>query len=92
MDVNQIIRELTEERKRLAKIIESLEKAGLEGLPSSKPRGRRGRKSMDPAGRQEVSERMKRYWAARRAEKQQAPPPTQAEELAHTAGAGGFIV
>jgi len=32
------------------------------------PKGmqRRGRKSMDAAERQEVSERMKRYWAGRR--------------------------
>ena len=92
MDVNQIIRELTEERKKLARIIEALEKGKIEGLSPSKPRGRRGRKSMDEAGRQEVSERMKRYWAARRAEKQQSPPPAQAEELALSAVAGGFIV
>jgi hypothetical protein len=31
---------------------------------------RRGRKFMDPKERQEVSDRMKKYWAARRKEQQ----------------------
>jgi len=31
---------------------------------------RRGRKFMDPEERQEVSNRMKKYWAARRKEQQ----------------------
>ncbi|MDE3195550.1 MAG: hypothetical protein KGN84_04350 [Acidobacteriota bacterium] len=96
MDVNQIIRELLEERKRLDRIIESLEETGLGGLSSSKPRSRRGRKFMDDDGRREVSQRMKRYWAARRAQKagkggdeQPVPKP---EEVTRPAGAGGFVV
>ena len=88
MDVDQIIRELTEERKRLGKIIEALEKRAVD--VKARPRSTRGRKSMDADARREVSERMKRYWAARREGSGQAPPP--AEERTLTAGAGGFIV
>jgi hypothetical protein len=33
---------------------------------SSRPKNNRGRKSMGPAERLEVSERMKRYWGERR--------------------------
>jgi hypothetical protein len=36
------------------------------------PEKRRGRKFMDPKARQEVSERMKRYWDARRKQEQTA--------------------
>jgi hypothetical protein len=69
MDLYRIIGELVEERNRLQRIIESLE--GMDGV-ASKPQkartARRGRKSMDHAARQEVSERMKQYWAKRREE------------------------
>jgi hypothetical protein len=70
MDLYRIIRELVQERDRLQRIIDSLEEmrpdAGASLLQS---RGkRRGRKSMDTAGREEVSDRMKRYWARRRVE------------------------
>jgi hypothetical protein len=70
MDIYRIIRELVEERNRLSKIIASLDEMAPEGRKSaSKAAGsRRGRKSMDAVARQEVSERMKRYWANRRAE------------------------
>jgi len=86
MHVDDIIRELTEERKRLGRIIEALEKRSIEDAFPARPRSTRGRKSMDAAARKEVSERMTRYWAGRRASKD-APP-----ELTHAAGAGGFIV
>jgi hypothetical protein len=74
MELYRIIRELTLERDRLQRIIESLE----EMKPSSRVRlragvKRRGRKSMDRAARDEVSERMKRYWAQRRAESNERP-------------------
>lgn len=43
--------------------------AQLEQLRDKPPRGkRRGRKSMGPDERREVSERMKKYWAGRRAQ------------------------
>jgi hypothetical protein len=71
MDLYRIIRELVQERDRLQRIIESLEEmkpAGkLEGVRPAKKR--RGRKSMDTAAREEVSERMKRYWAQRRTQR-----------------------
>jgi hypothetical protein len=59
MDLYRIIGELIRERARLTRIIESLEH-GATSLD------RRARKPMDSAARQELSERMKRYWAKRR--------------------------
>jgi hypothetical protein len=70
MDLYRIIRELVLERDRVAQIIRSLEehssagKGGKRGMAE-----RRGRKPMDRAARQQVSERMKRYWENRRAER-----------------------
>ncbi len=77
MDLYKAIRELVEERKRIDRIIVSLEamlaKGGVPGPDStqsrSEPAKRRGRKSMSPEERVQVSERMARYWAAKRAEK-----------------------
>jgi hypothetical protein len=68
MDLYRIIRELVEERDRLQRIINSLEGMNSAGHSQTPSKGkRRGRKSMDTAAREEVSERMKRYWARRRA-------------------------
>jgi hypothetical protein len=68
MDVYRIIRELVQERDRLQRIIESLEEMRPNGRAQVRSEGkRRGRKSMDHAAREEVSERMKRYWAQRKA-------------------------
>ena len=68
MDVYRIIRELVLERDRLQRIIESLEEMRPNGRAPARSEGkRRGRKSMDRAAREEVSERMKRYWAQRKA-------------------------
>jgi hypothetical protein len=73
MDLYRIIRELVQERDRLQRIIESLEEMKPSGKTQVHPdRNRRGRKSMDRAARNEVSERMKRYWAQRKAD-QTAP-------------------
>jgi hypothetical protein len=70
MELYRIIRELLQERDRLQRIIESLEEMKPAGQVKLRPvRKRRGRKSMDRAAREEVSERMKRYWAQRRAER-----------------------
>ena len=71
MDVYWIIRELVLERDRLQRIIESLEEMRPNGKAQVRPEGakRRGRKSMDRAAREEVSERMKRYWARRKADR-----------------------
>jgi hypothetical protein len=70
MDLDAIIRELLAEHKKLDNLIRTLEKKGPGGAgPQPK---RRGRKFMDSAGRREVSERMRQYWAKRR-EQQGAP-------------------
>ena len=76
MDLYKIIDLLIEERNRIDRVIRKLDSgfsvAGRSAVrktrsaePAKKP-GRRGRKSMDAAARQEVSERMRRYWQRRR--------------------------
>jgi hypothetical protein len=89
MDIHRIIRDLNEERKHLERIIESLELVAKTGGGPIKPPGRRGRKFMDIAGREEVSIRMKKYWAGRREAKEKlaaeavaetAKPVTEAEQ------------
>ena len=69
MNINQVIRDLYEEKKRLDHVIASLEEVQRTAAAKQdqSPRKKRGRKSMDDHARQEVSERMKKYWAARRA-------------------------
>jgi hypothetical protein len=70
MDLYRIIRELVQERDRLQRIIESLEEVKpSEELQRPLEGKRRGRKSMDRAAREEVSQRMKNYWEQRRAER-----------------------
>ena len=67
MDWYAAIRELHEEKKRLDRLIAALEAVENGGSPegaSGSPR--RGRKMMSAEERKQVSERMKRYWAARR--------------------------
>jgi hypothetical protein len=69
MDLYRIIRDLVQERDRLQRIIESLEdRKALGRIQKTPERKRRGRRSMDNSARAQVSERMKRYWAQRRAE------------------------
>jgi hypothetical protein len=72
MDLYRTIQDLYEEKEKLERVIASLEElqrtASLAGAPLPLTK-RRGRKSMAPNERREVSERMKRYWDARRKEK-----------------------
>lgn len=75
-DLYNIIRELVNERNKLDRIIESLEQMILSGETSEPILKRRGRKSMDPVARKQVSERMKRYWAKRRNEGKKANDQT----------------
>jgi hypothetical protein len=70
MDLYKIIGELVNERNRIQRIIQSLEEAVGTHEPTAVPKKRRGRKSMDSRARKEVSERMRRYWAQRRAEEE----------------------
>jgi len=73
MDLFKAIQELYAEKERLERVIASLEElqrsAGVVP-PLTSGTKRRGRKFMDPKERKEVSDRMKKYWAARRKERQ----------------------
>ena len=60
MDLQAVIQDLKEERQRLAQALAAMESLTQDG------HHRRGRKSMGAAERQQVSARMKRYWASRR--------------------------
>jgi hypothetical protein len=72
MDLYKAIQDLYIEKEKLERVIASLEElqrsAGAAPL-LPKPVQRRGRKSMNSLERQEVSERMRKYWAARRNKK-----------------------
>ena len=65
MDLYRTIQQLYEEKERLERVIASLEElqrtAGSLPIPLQSSK-RRGRKSMTAEERQEVSERMKKYW------------------------------
>jgi hypothetical protein len=68
MDLYKAIQDLYAEKEKLERVIASLEElqrssGPLPELPKPK---RRGRKSMSPEERLEVSERMKKYWETRR--------------------------
>jgi len=70
MDLYKVIQDLNDEKQKLERVIASLEElqrfAGLAVPPATGSEERRGRKSMSPVQKQEVSERMKKYWASRR--------------------------
>ncbi len=69
MDLYKAIQSLYAEKEKLEQVIASLEELQRSsvGLPSVPENGkRRGRKSMSSKERKEVSERMKKYWEARR--------------------------
>jgi hypothetical protein len=69
MDLYKAIQELYAEKEKLERVIASLEELQrTAGAVPDLPKGtkRRGRKSMNPKERQEVSARMKRYWESRR--------------------------
>jgi len=74
MDLDKVIARLQSERAKLDEIIGSLEELKRSGadVPKQVIKKRRGRKFMNEQDRQEVSERMKRYWAARRKQKDEA--------------------
>jgi hypothetical protein len=58
-----VLDQLHQERQRLDEIIE-----GLQHLQTAEMPNRRVRKGMGSAGRKAASQRMKRYWAARKEE------------------------
>jgi len=69
MDLYRAIRELYTEKERLDRVIASLEELVISGqpLPGEPEPKRRGRKGMGAEERKQVAERMRRYWAAKRA-------------------------
>ncbi|MGA2193801.1 MAG: hypothetical protein ABSH40_00915 [Bryobacteraceae bacterium] len=73
IDLRKVLKDLYTQRDRLEHVITSLEAlqqgSAAELLPQKKTN--RGRKSMGPEERREVSERMRKYWAARRKKKTQ---------------------
>jgi hypothetical protein len=83
MDLYKAIQDLYAEKEKLERVIASLEElqrtAGeLPEVPRTVKR--RGRKSMNPQERQEVSERMKRYWESRRKRgMSEETPPVESE-------------
>ena len=73
MDLYKAIQDLYAEKEKLERVIASLEE--LQRTAGSVPllpkaAKRRGRKSMNSSERQEVSERMRKYWASRREKRQ----------------------
>jgi hypothetical protein len=70
MDLSKTIAELYQEKARLDRVIASLEQLGVDSFPVSVSVPRRGRKFMSPEERHDVSERMRRYWADRKAAEQ----------------------
>jgi len=70
MDLYKAIQDLYAEKEKLERVIASLEelqKAADAASTSPAESGkRRGRKSMGSKERQEVSDRMKKYWAGRK--------------------------
>ncbi|HXS96218.1 MAG TPA: hypothetical protein VN736_16555 [Candidatus Limnocylindrales bacterium] len=76
MDLYKAIQDLYAEKEKLERVIASLEELQrTAGLPPVIPRvQRRGRKSMNAQERQEVSERMKKYWATRREADEKSNP------------------
>lgn len=83
MDLYKIIRELVQERDRLERLIQSLEEVSSTSRIVARPPGkRRGRKSMDSGARAEVSQRMKKYWAQRRAQAAKAAREDAARDAA----------
>jgi hypothetical protein len=71
MEIDSLIQEVRAELERIKGAIACLEQLrdGTAGelISAMKTRDRRGRKFMPPEERKEVSARMKRYWASRRA-------------------------
>ena len=59
----KVIEELRHEKEMVQQAIASLEK--LQKTSSVLQKKRRGRKSMSPQERREVSARMRKYWASR---------------------------
>jgi hypothetical protein len=74
MDLYKALQELYAEKEKLERAIASLEELQRVGggvVDFTRAGKRRGRKSMSPEEREEVSKRMRKYWASRRKPKQE---------------------
>jgi hypothetical protein len=72
MDLLKIIQDLSEEKAKLERVLaelEDLQRNAVQVPELPKPK-RKGRKPMPPEERRDVSDRMKRYWARYRAERE----------------------
>jgi hypothetical protein len=78
MDLYKAIQDLYAEKEKLERVIASLEELQRAAEAASPPLAeggkRRGRKSMGSKERQEVSERMKKYWDSRKKKPSEAKP------------------
>jgi len=87
MDIAKTLRDLYEEKKQVDRAIARLE-ARLAGMSHRQPKKqlqRRGRKNMGEEERQEVSRRMKAYWASRRSLKPTIAPEADQPEASQAA-------
>jgi hypothetical protein len=67
MDLQETIRQLQVQKRRIEVVIANLEELqGTHGGGNFVIPKRRGRKSMGPEERRQISDRIKRYWATRR--------------------------
>jgi hypothetical protein len=66
MDFHKTIQELRQEKQKLDRVIASLEALQSSVDTTAPHKVGRGRRFMGAAERLEVSERMRRYWAAKR--------------------------
>jgi hypothetical protein len=76
MNLYKAIQYLYAQKEDLERVIASLEELQRSGAPGAavapSAAKRRGRRSMSSAEREEVSKRMKKYWASRRKHKNTA--------------------
>jgi len=82
MDLYKAIQDLYAEKEKLERVIASLEELqraaeAAEAVPGTGAK-RRGRKSMGSNERQQVSERMKKYWAGRKRKSSETRPGARA--------------
>ncbi|MBZ5620674.1 MAG: hypothetical protein LAQ69_18405 [Acidobacteriia bacterium] len=68
MNFYEILGDLYVEKREVERVIDQLEELARADRPAAMavPAESRGRKSMGPAERQQVSARMKKYWAGHR--------------------------
>lgn len=69
-DLNEILHGLYQERDKIESAIQALEQLQSRPLRAVPCGSHRGRKGMSSEERLEVSQRMRNYWAGRRAERQ----------------------